>query len=217
MKHKKRIFAVAVWALLLLGILPAHGKSMAALWLTMPDSVTPSLDASGRKAMADASSMQPNHNISNALDGESSIDTLTSGYLHATLSSSYEVALRRLPYDSGDSIVCLVSTWGGEAGESQVSFYNQDWQPLPGKHLPDVLRKDFLKQFLNTESGLSAERRDSLLSLLDPLMCSARLSATDDGIVLRLSTALLSQSAEKSIAPFLRSVTLKWDGHEFKF
>lgn len=208
---------MVVPVLFVLGFTPVHGKSMAALWLTMPETITPCINTAERKAMIEASNMQPNHCINNALDGRSSIDTLTSDYLHATLSASATVELRRLSNLDGDSVVCLVTTWGGEAGESQVLFYTQSWQPLPTAHyMPDYTQKDSLHVFLDENKIMTNEKRDSLLALVDPVMFRASLNPSNDSVTLTLSTPLLPSSDRKNLMPFLRQATLKWNGRQFK-
>lgn len=188
-------------------------KSMTELWQSIPDSIIPYIERSQRQEMTDFIAMGANAKVRHALQGESKMDTITSDYIHLTLNESMQMELKRLPHEGGDSILCLVKTWGGPCQESEVYFYSQDWQPLA---ITNPLARYRENPLLSRPDTMSPEKFEELSHKVGFVLAAASLSATDNSLSVYQSVPLLSAEDNQKIKTMLTPVSLKWDGQDFK-
>ena len=125
---------------------PCVSANMKDIWLSMPDSIIPYLDKNLRLQFLDYESLHVNTTVTNKLHGESKLDTLTSDFIRIQLSQSSSIEIKRLPYAAGDSILCVIKTYGTDMKESQIAFYKQQWDTLP-------IRTDFLHSHSATSNN----------------------------------------------------------------
>jgi len=193
---------------LLLLALEASAKSMKEMWIAMPDSMIPYLTKNLRTEMADLVAMNVHADVKNKLQGASKIDTLQETYLKATLNKASVIQMRLLPTSGRDTVVCVVRNFFGPATESEVSFYNQNWEPLGTQ----AFRTADLTQKPDT---MSEEKYKQLCAMVDPAMIHAELSADRDELVITLSVPLLSNEIKKQVNPVILQKSLKWNGKTF--
>ncbi len=198
--------------------LPA--KSMRALWQSMPDSIVPYLNANLRQEMIDFADMHVKAQVKNLLDGNTSLDTLTSNYADVSLSSCSRMQLRLLPSAQGDSLICMALTVSAPESESVVRFFTQAWQPLPMPRLPQSLLPEgegfTIDAYLVRPDTMSQERFDELRALIEPAMVYATLSPSDDTLTLQLALPLVNKAQRKALEVIRMQRKLKWDGISFK-
>lgn len=188
-------------------------KSMTELWQSIPDSIIPYIERSQRQEMTDFIAMGANAKVRHALQGESKMDTITSDYIHLTLNESMQMELKRLPHEGGDSILCLVKTWGGPCQESEVYFYSQDWQLLA---ITNPLARYRENPLLSRPDTMSAEKFEELSHKVGFVLAAASLSPTDNSLSVYQSVPLLSAEDNQKIKTMLTPVSLKWNGQGFK-
>ena len=187
-------------------------KSMTELWQSIPDSIIPYIERSQRQEMTDFIAMAK-AKVRHALQGDSKMATITSDYIHLTLNESMQMELKRLPHEGGDSILCLVKTWGGPCQESEVYFYSQDWQPLA---IANPLVRYRENPLLSRPDTMSAEKFEEMSHKVGFVLAAASLSPTDNSLSVYQSVPLLSAEDNQKIKTMLTPVSLKWDGQDFK-
>ena len=122
--------------LLLLVSLATTAVDMKDVFTAMPDSVLPTLTRNNRLDMIDFVASGMKAEVNDVFDEKSTLDTLTSDYLHITLNEAVKVEMKLLASlsqlaDSADHVVCVVMTYGKQPIESKVTLYTSKWSPLP--------------------------------------------------------------------------------------
>lgn len=178
-------------------------KSMKDLWLTMPDSIIPYLSINERLQLIDYNNLYVKATITNKLHGGCRMDILTSNYMHVHLTPSSSIEMRLLPYAKSDSILCMVKTYGEESKESQIFFYDQNWDLLPIQiAVPAVHDKP--KPLTN-----------NVIYPSDPIMTWMSLDINDDILVIHWSTTMIADTEKKDINTNILQTTIKWNDKTF--
>lgn len=181
-------------------------KSMKDLWLTMPDSIIPYLSANERLQFIDYNNLHVQATVTNKLHGKCRMDTLTSNYVHVSLTPSSSMEMRLLPYANNDSILCVVKTYGEESKESQVYFYDQDWTLLPIK---------IAQIAAPIADGESVSLANNSTYTSDPVMIWVSLDINEDILVIHRSTTMVADTEKKDINTNILQTTIKWNGENF--
>ena len=206
----KKILLILFTVLLSLN---ASAQSLRRMWLTMPDSIMPYLNASSRQEFVDFANMKVKADVKNLLNGNNRMDTLTNDYLHVTLNRSATLEMKLLPQQKGDTILCFVKTFYGPSKESEVRFYDMFWHLLPSQgKLPTVTPADFISR----PDTMSIERFDNLKAMIEPYLISAKLSQSDNSIVLSLAAPLVGSEDKKDINTIFMQKKLNWENGSFK-
>lgn len=193
-------------------------KSMKDLWISMPDSLSRSLNKNMRMELVELQEMGVKSEVSNLLGFNTVLDTMTADFAQVRLSKAATMQVKLLPQSGGkDSLVCVVKTYAAPEKESEVMFFNQQWQSLPlenffaGKSLDDIQATLIVKPDTMTE-----ERFAELKAMIEPKMMSASLFSHEDMIVFRLSLPLLSVEDKKLVNAIKVQRKFKWGMGKFK-
>jgi len=208
----KKLFLLVMAVLLSVSV---QSKTLRDLWLSMPDSLLPTLNKNLRLEFMDLVDMQVKPEVKNLLGEECLMDSVTSDFLEVTTSSSAQIQMGLLPQASGDSVLCVVKTYSAPEKESVVKFYNQQWQELPCKNFfsSEVWQLGkFLKEKHDT---LSEGKYRELISSIEPFMVLAKLSMNDNSMIFKVSLPLVSVEDKTNIEALLVQRKFKWDGKKF--
>jgi hypothetical protein len=206
---KKLFLAVSLFFL----ALNSPAKSMVEVWKTLPDTMLPYIDRNHRLEMTEFLNMGLKGDVDHSLQGQSTMDTITSDYIHLSLNEAVEMHIKRLAYQDGDSILCIVKTWSAPDKESDVYFYTQDWQSID---IPNPLESYRKGLNLLRPDSMPEDECDALASKVSFVLTGAALSASSDNLLVFQSAPLLSIEDCDKIRPLLKSVSLKWNGRTFK-
>lgn len=205
----------------LLGILltsqAADAKSLRDLWLAMPDSLAPLLNKNMRTELVELQEMGVKSEVTNLLGDNTVLDTLTRDFMQVRLSQAATIQVKLLPMEGEtDSLLCMVKTFAAPEKESEVVFYNQQWQSLrfsdyfQGKTIDVILSSLVLKP-----DTMSEVRFAELKAMIEPRMMSAVLFQHDNFIVFRLSLPLLSAEEKKQVNVIKVQRKFNWNGKMF--
>lgn len=200
--------------------MPAQ-TTMRDLWLALPDSVVPYLNASQRTEHADFIDMGVASEVKNLLDGEGRMDTLTARYASVRLNDNHTLQMRLLTKSDSTQVVCLVDTYRAPEPESTISFFDTRWQRLDDTFgLPDLhtLVSDAgqMERFFAKPDTLSQTATDELKKMIDPVMVSISLPEDEESVILQLSTPFLLQDEKERLKSVLVQTKFKWMGDLFK-
>lgn len=190
-----------------------YSKSMTELWYAMPESMTPYIDHNQRVEMASLASQGAVGGIDNKLQNKSLISAVGADYMKVVLSESSEMELKRLPYQDGDSVVCVVKTWKGPHAESAVEFYTEDWQRLD---IVDPTLHATKNVIYVKPDSLSSDDFKALTDKIEFIVTSAKLSSADNTLTVTMSAPLMSAEDQSKIQAIMPRYTLTWDGATFK-
>lgn len=214
-KHAK--LAIAAVLLTVCTCAEAQLPLMRDLFRQMPDTLLPTMSKNNRLDMVDFVESGMKAVVTDRLDGQCIMDTLTANYARISMGGSLSVELKALPTttqlpDSSTCIVCLVKTFGSQTKESSVDFFTEKWHPLPITLTP----ANFIPQLMVRPDTISAEHYAEICPDTSLLMVAAALSPTENTLTLTPQEPLQTEEERKETAPLLRSQTLKWTGKEFK-
>lgn len=131
----------------------AGGILLKDVFRTMPDSLMPYLTENNRLDFIDFLDSGMKAEVKNSLGGNSQMTALTADSLSIRMSDALRVDMLLLAPETpvgGDSIVCLVETFGTDSLslQSVVSYFTTQWQRLsaqPPLRAADKRRIDALK------------------------------------------------------------------------
>ncbi len=197
--------------LCLTALFTASAKDMRELWLSMPDSLIGYMDKSKRLALLDHVDMNTTAELTNKLEGKTSLDTLTSNFMQVTLNNVVDLRMTLLPSTgegATDSILCVVRTYRNAEPESIVELYDQSWKRL---------RKiDFdAEMFFNRPDTISQERYEQIRSLVSVLFVKAELREGSDVLVLTPSLPFNTREEKEKIKSIILQTNVKWSGKTF--
>jgi hypothetical protein len=210
----KYLFIIAT--LLATPLISINAQSLRDLWIQMPDSIVAYLDMNMRTEMADFYQMKMKSSSKNMLEGSSAIDSLTSDYAHVQLNSNTTLQIKKLPTESS-FVICLIKTFTAPEPESEISFFNSSWKPIKDTFgLPATDdAKSLTSQFTIRPDTISQERYSELVSMIDPVMISAEVSANEPVLTLSLSYPLIPKAELLNINAIFKQRKFKWNGQTF--
>lgn len=206
---------VSVLALLLTCSLQA--KSLREMWVSMPDSILPTMNSNIRTEFMELLDMNVKAEVRNLLSTDCVMDTVTSNYLRLSMSKVSTLEMRTLPMENGDTILCMVKTYQGPEKESELHFYDANWQVLDnGRFFLNGVLADVCQKMVVKPDTMSEQHYQELVSLVEPKMWSAALSVDDDNLTFSLSLPLVSLEEKKRLQAILVQRKFKWEYGMFK-
>ena len=112
--------------------------SMRQLFISMPDSILPTLTTNNRLDMVDFLDARMKAEVTNALDGKSRLTDLQADQLTLDMSEALSIRMMLLdiqqPVDSATQVIAVLRTYrllsDSTATETVPSFYSLKWNPL---------------------------------------------------------------------------------------
>ncbi|MBO4850420.1 MAG: DUF3256 family protein [Prevotella sp.] len=206
-----RHFIICILAVMTAANVEAQ-KTMRQLWVDMPDTIVPYLNNTKRTEMVDFYDMGVRAETTNRLASVTVLDTLSSNFAGITLNEAASMQLALLLSDSGDSILCMVRTFKGEAPESSISFYDTKWQPQETSNFIDCINT---KQLMEKPDTMDVDAYDRLTALIDPVMVEAVFLPEENAIAFQLSTPLVTREERQRLETILKQRKVKWNGKRF--
>lgn len=203
----KKLF-VFLWVVLL--VTSVQAKSLKDLWVSMPDSLLPTLDRNLRLELVELEEMGVKPNVKNLLGEECDMDTLTNDYLECTTSKVARLQMIYLPSSAEDSVLCVIKTFRAPSKESEIRFYDQGWRQLP---ISSYLAKDqyMLGSYIKPKSDtMRVEEYEELKSKLEPVMYVTEYLPTAQVFRVQVSLPLLSNEDKLKVQSILVQRKFKW-------
>ncbi len=196
--------------------LPAHGASMATIWQTLPSELLPYMDARHRQELPSLSEMGMKAEGSNLLLGKTSLDTLTTDYLHATLNGSVDLQIKRLPTMGGDSLLCVVKTWRAPMADSELRFYDQSWQPVEASLKGQKSTSFQLSEWIRHNVTADEQEAQALAEKTELTLASATLDPATQQLVVCRQAPIVASDDRAEVERLLAPITLVWTGEGFE-
>ena len=193
-----------------------EGKSLKDLWISMPDSLTPTLDKNLRTEFVELQDMKVKSDVTNLLGGTSVMDTITHDFLQVKLSAVATMQIKLLPQVEGDSLLCVLKTFAAPEKESELMFFDQQWHALDAKtYLGGRDLSCIFESLIEKPDAMSEAKFLELKSLIEPKMMSAIVFEHNQSLVFRLSTPLLSADEKKKVSVIKVQRMFNWNGKCF--
>ena len=144
----KRFIAISMLAFV---FTMACAADLRTLFIDMPDSIMPTLTKSDRMDFLDFMDYGMKAKAQNKLGGESEMTLLQENKLTVKTSESGQLDMALFRKNDGKGLICIIRTATARYADSRISFYTEDWKPVPLKGLielpqfDDYLTKEALK------------------------------------------------------------------------
>lgn len=196
----------------------AVARDIRDVWKTVPDSLVKAVDRVRLLEMLDLVNYNVKAEVNNRLGSTSVMDTITSDYLHITVSKSSEQAIRLLPTAEGDTVVCMLATFKAPMAETAISFYSLDWKRLDNScYLPFGSLCDVADSLICRPDTMSAELYSQLCSQIIFPLVSASSSVESSDMELTLSLPMLPVEERSKIEALLVGRKLVWNGRQYEW
>lgn len=185
-------------------------KSLSDLWVSMPDSLLPAISKSQRIEFVDLKNLGVKAEVDNLLGEICHMDSLSANYLKVTTSESSTLEMRLLPFHTDDSLLCVIRTFSAPEKESELRFYDQEWN---GLELNSFLPSNALDESLYWKAKpdtMSVERLSELQRMIEPKMFSFAWAEGGRVLVMQLSLPLLSKDEKSQVNALLVQRKFKW-------
>lgn len=209
-------------SLLALGCLTAQAQgfasTMADVFRAMPDSLLPSLTKNNRLDLIDFREAKMMAAVTDRLDTQATLDTLTDRFLHLTMDKTVRVDMRLLPChtalpDTADCLVLVVTGFGEPAVESKASLYTSKWHAV---ELPPIVNEQVKGRLLSRPDTMPEQEYADIVATKADMMVSMEVSPSDDTLLLKPHFPLLSSDEKKRKEAVAHPILLSWDGKMFK-
>lgn len=128
-----------------------RAADLRTLFISMPDSITPTLTKSDRMDFLDYMDSGMKASARNKLGGESVMTRFEDNMLSIQTSRSGRMDMLLLKKGKDETLICIVRTVNAKYEDSRLSFFTEDWKSVPADELielpviDDYLTKDALK------------------------------------------------------------------------
>ena len=182
----------------------AEAQTMREVFIAMPDSIEPLLSKNNRMDMIDFMDNHMQARVTNRLDEQSIMDTLTTDYVKVTLTTNAVMEMKL--YDKGkDKVLLFVRTVGGPAKGSEIRFFTPEWKPLKAQFsLPS-----FPSYEVNPRESLTDEQIELLEGLADMELVEITVSPSTPELTLTPSINILNKEDQEKVKPLVKSITLE--------
>ena len=120
----KNIFSIIVFSISVTAW--AQEVKMRDIFAQAPDSIFPLMTKNNKLDCIDFIENNMRARVKNKFDTYSELTMLTNDYLRLQQSEKSMVEMKIF----SDSLLCMVHTFLGPAADSEVSFYNLNWEPV---------------------------------------------------------------------------------------
>lgn len=196
----------------------AQVVTMSEVFSQMPDSLLPYLTKNNKLDMVDFVNANMKAEITNKLDGLSTMVSLDSTYLKIQMNQAVTLEMKLLQSaellpDSSQWVVCLLKTIGCSGSESRVEFYSSKWTKLDIKSPLDGIS---INDLLVRPDTMSISKFNEVVSNPNAYMLSANLSESDNSINIKATTTLITTEQKDALNPLFCNKKLYWNGYLFK-
>ena len=204
MKRFLSIISISVIAI------AAQAQSLKQFFIDTPDSIQPYIKKLDREALL--LSADPSKDTCCSMNitygGSINITHIKNDLIVFHPSKTLTQEYAALPAE-GDSVFCVISTYKGPEGESNVKIYDKNWTLLSKLDLTD-------KAKLARPDSISEARFEEIVQTQEIKMTLASIDKKDSKqLNLEFSMPLMSSDEKKAFLPLILKTNLKWDGKTF--
>lgn len=205
----KRTVTVIIMALMLVA---ARAADLRTLFVGMPDSIMPTMTKSDRMDFLDYMDSGMKARVRNKLGGESVMTRFEENMLSIQTSQSGRLDIMLLNKGKDENLICIIRTATAKYDDSRLSFYTENWEPVP---TADLIKLPVLDDYLTKE----ALKNDSLDCFKKLSMLRLQSIVPVDGALEFKYTSLddLGEDADKYRDWFKPTpLRFNWNGKTFK-
>jgi len=182
-------------------------------FLSMPDSIFPLLSANNRRDMVDFLANRMEARVRDRFNTNVELKELTDTYLHVQNTEKSHVEMKILQSADSVELITLVRTVQAPASDSQIEFYNKQWQRLYWIDFPVPEIAEFWNE---VPDSLLSDARYAQLSLADLRLTEIKASTEEPIFEVTLQTSELSEKEKDAAKQLVHPIQYVWTGSEFR-
>lgn len=195
--------------------LSLYAQDMKSLFIAMPDSVAPLLTKVNREDCVDFLASNMKAEVKNRFGKVSELKRLTDDYLFLQTTGSSSMEMKLLPLNDSVKVICVVNTVCGPVCDSEVRFYNTNWQQLAKE---DFIQLPFTEAFYLSVDTLADEAYATVRGKADMELVKAVLSEEKPAISFFYTTPdYLSKEDREKLAAYIRKEPVVYEWKEGKY
>lgn len=195
---------IGAFILAFTAVLCTRANSIDSLFCHVPQNILPLLESNARLDMLDLYNCGMAARAENIFGGTSQMLAKGHDFVRIRLTDVSEWELKVLP-SSPDTILCVVHTLKGVAGDSEVAFYGSNWSKLE-MTMPELK----MEEFWTATDSLPGEKLQEWHERLSPLAVEAHWAEHENKLEYTLSLAPLNRIEREEVTPYLRSRAYGW-------
>lgn len=208
---KKTLFIIGM----LMCVVSLHAQDMKTLFIAMPDSVVPLLTKVNREDFVDFLASDMKAEVKNRFGKPSELKKLSDDYLFLQTTERSAMEMKLLPVNDSVKVICVVNTVCAPACDSEIRFYNTQWQELSQR---DFIQPPSVDAFYLPVDTLAAESFFAMREKADMELVKAAL-AEDEPVIRFVYTTpdYLAKGEREKLAPYLKKEPIIYEWKEGKF
>lgn len=199
----------------LLCALSLHAQDMKTLFIAMPDSVAPLLTKVNREDCIDFLASNMKAEVKNRFGKVSELKKLTDDYLFLQTTGSSSMEMKLLPLNDSVKVICVVHTVCGPACDSEIRFYDTQWQQLAED---DFIRLPSVDAFYLPADTLADEAYTAIRKKADMELVKASLSEDKPILSFTYTTPdYLAKEEREKLLIYIRKEPVAYEWKEGRF
>ena len=160
----RRILSILIVCVSVIG--PVRAEDLRTLFIGMPDSIMPTLTKSERMDFLDYMDSGRRARVRNMQGGESEMTLLQDNLLSVRTSQSGRMDMALFRKKDGSNLICIINTVTARYDDSRLSFFTEDWKPVPVEDLIELPEfDDYLTKEAFKSDSLDVLKKMSILRL----------------------------------------------------
>ena len=160
----RRILSILIVCVSVIG--PVRAEDLRTLFIGMPDSIMPTLTKSERMDFLDYMDSGMRARVRNMQGGESEMTLLQDNLLSVRTSQSGRMDMALFRKKDGSNLICIINTVTARYDDSRLSFFTEDWKPVPVEDLIELPEfDDYLTKEAFKSDSLDVLKKMSILRL----------------------------------------------------
>lgn len=210
MKIDKLVLVLSFLITGLLTVTPLQAQEAKALFINMPDSLTPLLTKVNREDCIDFLESKMKAQIDNRFGRKSEMTDLSKDYIRMQMSPQTSWQMKVLALNDTTKVICTVSTACAPACDSRISFYTTEWKPLDKS---PFITLPVMNDFLNTPDSTTIYAFEEARLAADMLLMKADFNKDNTELTFTLTTPeYMSKETAEKLKPFLRRpIVYRWE------
>ncbi len=206
-----------LFLLMATSIIAMPQKTMNDLIRRIPQEILPGLDGEQLVELAMGRTPDDTIRVKNSLNGITTVDSISDDFVKISSSNITQIQVRLLTRNDSSKIICVVKSFLKPIKESQVSFYDNDFDQVQENfNLPDISSPTtLLETFTFQTDSITKEKYLELLNLIDPVIINADYSDATS-INYEISFPLTASDKKDELQAILRKKSYRWNGQDFE-
>lgn len=208
---KKTLFIIGM----LMCAVSLHAQDMKTLFVAMPDSVIPLLTKVNREDFIDFLASNMKAEVKNRFGKPSELKKLSDDYLLLQTTERSAMEMKLLPVNDSVKVICVVNTVCAPVCDSEIRFYNTQWQELAQR---DFIQLPSADAFYLPVDTLTDEAFAAMKEKADMELVKAALAEDKPVITFVYSTPdYLAKEEREKLVPYLKKEPMVYEWKEGKF